>query len=122
MINVKLQNKDEFRKCFSCNNTTDNSNLYEILIGKDISNIQIILCNNCIKELRRKLVVREAKMTPKQRDYINFIEEMTGIEFKDGDNISDYINKHKAEAHRKWVEQCDLNGIADGREDAGDRL
>ena len=60
-------------------------------------------------------------MTEKQKDYINFIEEMTGVPFKDGDNISDYINKHKAEAHRKWVEQCDLNALADGQEDAGDR-
>lgn len=89
MINIKLQDKEEFRKCFSCKNTTENSNLYEILIGKGNSNIQIVLCNDCIKELRRKLVIREAKITPKQRDYINFIEEMTGVQFKEGDNISD---------------------------------
>ena len=121
MINIKIQDKKEFRKCFSCNNTTENSNLYEILIGKGISNIQIVLCNDCIKELRRKLVIREVKITPKQRDYINFIEEMTGVQFKEGDNISDYINKNKAEAHRKWLQQCELNTLADGREDAGDR-
>jgi hypothetical protein len=60
-------------------------------------------------------------MTPKQRDYINFIEEMTGVQFKDGDNISDYINKNKTEAHRKWLQQCELDALADGREDAGDR-
>lgn len=119
MININIQDKKEFRKCFSCKNTTENSNLYEILIGKDNSNIQIILCNDCIKELRRKLVVREAKMTPKQRDYINFIEEMTGIEFKDGDNINDYITKNKKAAHTKWLEQCKLDAIE--HECAGDR-
>ena len=40
-------------------------------------------------------------MTDKQRDYINFIEEMTGVPYHKGDNISDYINANKDEAHRK---------------------
>lgn len=125
MIEVKLiEHKRESIICNACHeNNAANSNLYDILIkAEDSNHSQVItLCNDCIKELRRKLVVREVKMTPKQRDYINFIEDMTGIEFKDSDNISDYINKHKAEAHRKWTEQCDLNALADGREDAGDR-
>ena len=125
MIEVKLiEHKRESIICNACHkNNAANSNLYDIKIQAEDSKHEtvITLCNDCIKELRRKLVVREAKMTPKQRDYINFIEDMTGIEFKSGDNISDYINKHKAKAHRKWAEQCDLNALADGREDAGDR-
>ena len=126
MINVKLiEYKRKSIICNACHkNNAANSNLYDIKIQAEDSKHETIitLCNDCLKELRRKIVVREAKMTPKQRDYINFIEDMTGIQFKDGDNISDYINKNKNEAHRKWLEQCELNALADGREDAGDRL
>ena len=125
MIEVKLiEHKRESIICNACHkNNAANSNLYDIIINAEESShsMVITLCNDCLKELRRKIVVREVKMTPKQRDYINFIEEMTGVQFKDGDNISDYINKNKAEAHRKWLQQCELDAIADGRENAGDR-
>lgn len=125
MIEVKLiEHKRESIICNACHiNNAANSNLYDISFKAEDSNHSIIitLCNDCIKELRRKLVIREVKMTPKQRDYINFIEEMTGVQFKEGDNISDYINKNKAEAHRKWLQQCELDALADGRENAGDR-
>ena len=58
-------------------------------------------------------------MTEKQRHYIQFIEEMTGIQFKDGDNISDYINAHKDKAHRQWELECYARNAE--HEDAGDR-
>lgn len=123
MIEVKLiEHKRESIICNACHkNNAANSNLYDIIIkAEDSSHSQVItLCNDCIKELRRKLVVREVKMTPKQRDYINFIEDMTGIEFKDGDNINDYITRNKKAAHDKWLEQCKLDAIE--HEDAGDR-
>lgn len=115
MIEVKLiEHKRESIICNACHkNNAANSNLYDISIkAEDSNHSQVItLCNDCIKELRRKLVVREVKMTPKQRDYINFIEDMTGIEFKDGDNINDYITKNKKAAHDKWLEQCKLDAI-----------
>jgi len=125
MIEVKLiEHKRESIICNACHkNNAANSNLYDIIINAEESShsVVITLCNDCVKELRRKLVVREVKMTPKQRDYINFIEEMTGVEFKEGENISDYIYKNREAAHRKWLQQCELDAIADGREDAGDR-
>jgi len=125
MITVKLiEHKRESIICNACHkNNAANSNLYDIIINAEESShsMVITLCNDCLKELRRKIVVREVKMTPKQRGYINFIEDMTGIQFKDGDNISDYINKNKAEAHCKWLQRCELDAIADGRENAGDR-
>ena len=104
MIEVKLiEHKRESIICNACHkNNAANSNLYDISFKAEDSNHSIIitLCNDCIKELRRKLVVREVKMTPKQRDY---------------------INKNKAEAHRKWLQQCELDALSDGRENAGDR-
>ena len=125
MIEVKLiEHKRESIICNACHkNNAANSNIYDIIINAEESShsVVITLCNDCLKELRRKIVVREAKITPKQRDYINFIEEMTGVQFKEGDNISDYINKNKAEAHRKWLQKCELDALADGRENAGDR-
>lgn len=123
MITVKLiEHKRESIICNACHkNNAANSNLYDIIINAEESShsIVITLCNDCLKELRRKIVVREAKMTPKQRDYINFIEEMTGVLFKDGDNISDYINAHKDEARRKWELECYAKYAE--HEDAGDR-
>lgn len=125
MITVKLiEHKRESIICNACHkNNAANNNLYDIIINAEESShsMVITLCNDCLKELRRKIIVREVKMTPKQRDYINFIEDMIGVQFKDGDNISDYINKNKAEAHRKWLQQCELDTIADERENAGDR-
>lgn len=59
-------------------------------------------------------------MTEKQRDYISFIEEMTGIPYNKGDNISDYINVNKDEAQRVWELECLARGSE--HEDAGDRL
>ncbi len=92
MIEVKLiEHKRESIICNACHkNNAANSNLYDIIINAEESSHSVVLtlCNDCVKELRRKLVVREVKMTPKQRDYINFIEEMTGVEFKEGENIS----------------------------------
>lgn len=123
MIEIELNNSRHTVECSAClKNNSKNSNIYEVSVFSNESFKNTFrLCNDCLKELRRKIVVREAKMTPKQRDYINFIEDMTGVQFKEGDNISDYINKNKAEAHRKWLQQCELDAIADGRENAGDR-
>ena len=58
-------------------------------------------------------------MTEKQRDFINFIEDMTGIPFNKDDNISEYINNNKDKAYEKWELQCELYGYEN--EDAGDR-
>ena len=58
-------------------------------------------------------------MTQKQRDYISFIEEMTGVPYHKGDSISDYINANKDEAHRKWELECCARNAE--HEDAGDR-
>ncbi len=45
-------------------------------------------------------------MTRKQRDYINFIEEWSGVPYKEGENISDYINKNKDKANHEWDLEC----------------
>lgn len=123
MIEVKLiELKRESIICNACHkNNAKDSNIYDIIVSPEDSSHSIILtlCNDCLKEIRRKIVIREPKITPKQRDYINFIENMTGVPFHDGDNVSDYITKNKAEAHRIWQLQCDLNGFEN--EDAGDR-
>lgn len=58
-------------------------------------------------------------MTLKQQHYIEFIEEMTGVMYHNGDNISDYINANKDEAHRQWELECLARGAE--HEDAGDR-
>lgn len=58
-------------------------------------------------------------MTEKQRHYICFIEEMTGVQYHEGESVSEYINANQDEAKRKWELECDLNNIE--HEDAGDR-
>ena len=104
MIEIELTNSKHTVECSAClKNNSKNSNIYEVSVFSNESFKNTFrLCNDCLKELRRKIVVREAKMTPKQRDYINF-------------------NRNKAEAHRKWLQQCELDAIEDRRENAGDR-
>jgi hypothetical protein len=58
-------------------------------------------------------------MTEKQRQYIEFIEEMTGVQYHQGESISDYINANKDEARRNWELECYARGA--DLEDAGDR-
>lgn len=58
-------------------------------------------------------------MTQKQRDYISFIEEMTGVQFKEGDNVSDYINANADLARNKWELECYAQNCT--HECAGDR-
>lgn len=58
-------------------------------------------------------------MTEKQKHFIEFIEEMTGVQYHYGDNISDYINANADEARRKWELECYARGVE--HEDAGDR-
>ena len=58
-------------------------------------------------------------MTEKQKHYIEFIEEMTGVQYHNGDNISDYINANADEAWRIWELECYARGVE--HEDAGDR-
>lgn len=58
-------------------------------------------------------------MTQKQRDYIDFIQEWSGVPYHEGDNISDYINANKDEAHHEWELECFARGCEN--EDAGDR-
>ena len=58
-------------------------------------------------------------MTEKQKHYIEFIEEMTGVQYHYGESVSDYINANQEEAHRKWELEC-LARSAE-HEDAGDR-
>ena len=58
-------------------------------------------------------------MTEKQRDYINFIEEMTGVQYHEGDNISDYINANKEQARYQWELECYARNCE--HESAGDR-
>ena len=59
-------------------------------------------------------------MTEKQKHYIEFIEEMTGVQYHFGENISDYIKANQDEAHRKWELECYARNCE--HEDAGDRL
>ena len=59
-------------------------------------------------------------MTEKQKHYIEFIAEMTGIPFKREDKVSDYIKAHADEAHRIWELECYARNCE--HEDAGDRL
>ena len=60
-------------------------------------------------------------MTPKQRAYVNFIEDMTGVEFHEGDNLDAYIKANKDKAHEKWKFECELEALHWSAEDAGDR-
>ena len=54
-------------------------------------------------------------MTDKQQEYINWIEDMTGITFDPSkESLSDYINNNKQKASEEWELRCELEGIIRG--------
>ena len=58
-------------------------------------------------------------MTEKQRAYIEFIQEWSGVPFYEGDNVSKYINENKDAAYDAWNLECEIRGA--DNENAGDR-
>ena len=73
---------------------------------------------NCLKELREE-EDKYKNMTPKQRSYVEFIEEWSGVPYNAGDNLSKYINENKLQAHHNWDLECEMRSLE--HEDAGDR-
>ena len=58
-------------------------------------------------------------MTEKQRHYIEFIQEMTGVQYHYGESVSEYIEANQDEAQRIWELECYARNCE--HEDAGDR-
>lgn len=59
MIEIKPL-AEEYRRCHSCMKSEENARLFELLFGTDRrQNIQVILCEDCLKEFGKKIKTYE---------------------------------------------------------------
>lgn len=61
MVKIKKMNREDFWQCSSCLRSTEEIDMYEIKIGKNLNQQYSVtrLCYNCLCDLQRNIILLE---------------------------------------------------------------